>query len=41
MKIWGIKMDENFEYIEKDEFLKEFHETHTNILNLVHREAFY
>jgi hypothetical protein len=32
---------ENFEYIEKDEFLKEFHEAHTKILNLVHREAFY
>jgi hypothetical protein len=32
---------ENFENIDKDEFLKEFHEAHTKILNLVHREAFY
>lgn len=32
---------ENFEYIDKDEFLKEFQEVHNNILYLVHREAFY
>lgn len=32
---------ENFEYIDKEEFLKEFQEVHTKILNLVHREAFY
>jgi hypothetical protein len=32
---------ENFENIDKEEFLKEFHEAHTKVLNLVHREAFY
>ena len=32
---------EKFEYIDKEEFLKEFQEVHTKILNLVNREAFY
>ena len=33
--------NEVFEYIGRDEFYKEFHEVHTNLLKLVTREAFY
>jgi hypothetical protein len=32
---------ENFQLIEREEFMTEFNEAHTKILNLVHREAFY
>lgn len=32
---------DNFEYITMQEFVAEFNEAHTKILNLVHREAFH